>query len=426
MRCSRPRRRCAALPSQRRAVGPGCRTSRHCPKPHPVGSPADARPVRHDCREQDASTGVTHHRTQPHRAVKRDPRMALASPTRDIIVIGGSAGALEALRHLLPLLPTDLPAAVFVVLHIGQDSVLPSVLAHGSALPVVAAESGARFRPGTVHVGVPGVHLLLHGDHILLRRGPRENYTRPAIDALFRSAAASLGTRVTGVVLSGSLSDGSAGLRAIKRCGGLAVVQEPGEALVPDMPRNALRVVEADHVATVAEMPALLARLAREPAGPSPEVPIDIRLESAIAAQELADMKADDMLGKVSPFTCPECHGALWEIHDGPMLRFRCHAGHGFTADAVLAAQGEEIERTLGTLQRAHQERAALARKMAGQERAEQRHNLADRLETRARDYEEDAKLVMELIRNGFAGAATAIGDGEDRGTTGANGEKQT
>ena len=346
--------------------------------------------------------------------------MLRAPPTRDIVVIGGSAGAVEALRDLLPKIPRDLPAAVLIVLHVGEESLLPEVLGRRSALPVEAAESGASIENGRVYVGVPGMHLLLHDHHILLRRGPRENFARPAIDVLFRSAAASLGSRVIGVLLSGGLSDGSAGLRAIQRCGGVAIVQDPEDALVPAMPRNALRFADIDHVRTIAELPALLGRLTREPAGPSPEVPLDIRLESAIAAQELADMKIDQALGNISPFTCPECHGALWEIHDGPMLRFRCHVGHAFTADAVLAGYGDEIDRRLGTLQRAHQERAALARRMAEQERASKRHNLAERLEARAREYEDDARLVMGLIRNGFG---TADKDKtEDRG---GNGEEQ-
>jgi len=348
--------------------------------------------------------------------------MPAVFPTRDIIVIGGSAGAVEPLRTLLGSLPRDLPAAIFVVVHLGQDSFLPSVLDRGSALPVRAARAGDRFEHGRVYVAVPGFHLLLHDEHILLRRGPRENHARPAIDPLFRSAAASFGSRVIGVVLSGSLSDGTAGLRAIKRCGGLAVVQKPEEALAPSMPRNALRRVEVDHVRAIADMPALLSRLARQRADPAREAPLDIRLEAAIAAQELADMKVDDTLGQISPFTCPECHGALWEIRDGPMLRYRCHAGHAYTADAVLAAQGDEIDRMLGTLQRAHQERAAFARRMAQQERAEQRHTLADRLETRAREYEEDAKLVLELIRNGFGAAAAD----DETAEAGGNGKDET
>jgi two-component system chemotaxis response regulator CheB len=230
---------------------------------------------------------------------------------RDIVVIGASAGGFDALRVLLAGLPPDLPAAVFIVLHIGEESRLASVLDQASSLPVKRAIHGERFEHGHAYVAAPGKHLLLHDAHVLLRRGPREVLARPAIDPLFRSAAASFTTRVIGVVLSGALSDGTAGLRAIKRCGGLAVVQDPREAIVPDMPHNALRHVEVDHVLPVQHIGPLLGALTRERAEPAPEVPLDIRLEAAIAAQELADMRVDDMLGTPSRFTCPECHGAL-------------------------------------------------------------------------------------------------------------------
>jgi two-component system chemotaxis response regulator CheB len=154
------------------------------------------------------------------------------------------------------------------------------------------------------------------------------------------------------------------------------------------------------------DMARLLARLARQPVGPSPDIPLDIRLEAAIAAQELADMRVDDMLGTPSRFTCPECHGALWEIEDGSMLRFRCHVGHAFAADTVADAQGEEIDRLLGTLLRSHQERAALAQRMAEHERANDRHALAQHFELRARDYEQDVKIMKELLRSGEVGSA--------------------
>jgi two-component system chemotaxis response regulator CheB len=221
-------------------------------------------------------------------------------------------------------------------------------------------------------VAVPDSHPLLHDEHVLLRRGPRENRFRPAIDPLFSSAAASFGGRVIGVVLSGALADGTgtAGLRAIKRCAGLAVVQDPSDAVVPGMPRSALRHVDVDHVCRIREMAGLLVGLARLPAGPTPEIPFDMRLETAIAAQELADMRADDVLGQPSRFTCPECRGALWEIEDGSMLRFCCHVGHAYAADVVLDAQAEEIDRLMGTLLRSRQERAALARRLAGHGRA--------------------------------------------------------
>lgn len=346
--------------------------------------------------------------------------MAETSRTRDIVVIGGSAGGLEALQYVLGGLPPHFPAAVFVTLHIGPVSYLPQILGRACALPVLPARSGDPIDRGKVYVAVPDVHVLLHAEHVLLRRGPRENLTRPAIDPLFRSAAASLRGRVIGVLLSGSLSDGTAGLRAIKRCGGLAVVQEPDDAIVPLMPESALRHVDVDYVRPAVDIAGLLDRLVREPAGPDVDVPTDIRLEAAIAAQELADMKVDDMIGTPSRLTCPECGGALWEIEDGSLLRYRCHVGHAFGADAVLSAQGEEIEKTLEKLQRAHQERAALARKMAERQRIGRRHNLAEQLEARARGYEEDAALVQELIRTGFGGAGDATREGS--GDPAANG----
>jgi two-component system chemotaxis response regulator CheB len=325
--------------------------------------------------------------------------------TRDIVVIGASSGGLEALQRLVRQLEPDLPATLFVVVHIGASSQLADVLSLGSNLPVVRARTGQHFKRGTIYVAIPGCHLLLHGDHVLLRRGPKENLARPAIDPLFRSAAASHGGRTIGVILSGALTDGTAGLRAIKRCGGQTVVQDPRDAMSPDMPRSALRHVDVDHISRIDDMAPLLARLVRLPAGQTPDIPLDIRLETAIAAQELADMRANDRLGKPSRFTCPECHGALWEIEDGSMLRYRCHTGHALTADTVLSSQAEEIDRLLDTLLRSHQERAALAERMAVHERANDRQALADQLERRAREYAADAALVEELRRNGDAGS---------------------
>jgi two-component system chemotaxis response regulator CheB len=239
---------------------------------------------------------------------------------RDVIVIGASAGGLEPLQLVLADLPIDLPAAVFVVLHLGATSYLAEILGRTAALPVRQARTGETIAPGHIYVAVPDQHLLLHANHLLLRRGPRENLSRPAVDPLFRSAAASFGPRVTGVVLSGALNDGTAGIRAIKQCGGVAVVQDPSDAAFPDMPVNALRYARIDHVVPASAIGELLGRLAREPPGPAHPVPFEIRLETAIAAQEVKGMAAEDELGRPSRFTCPECHGALWEIDDGSLL----------------------------------------------------------------------------------------------------------
>jgi two-component system chemotaxis response regulator CheB len=199
--------------------------------------------------------------------------VATPSTQHDIIVIGAARGGLEVARQLTRDLEPELAATAFVVMHVGASSRLAEILAYDAPLPVEPATSGGRLQQGHVYVGVAGFHLMLHDNHMLLRRGPREDLARPAIDPLFRSAAATFGGRVIGVVLSGALSDGTAGLRAIKRCGGLAVVQDPANALVPAMPANALHHVDVDHVARMDGMGRLLGQLARQPAGAMPEIP---------------------------------------------------------------------------------------------------------------------------------------------------------
>lgn len=320
---------------------------------------------------------------------------------RCIITVGASAGGVEALKHLVAGLPENLPAAVFIVLHVGASSHLTAILAQAARIPVADAASGAQIKMGNVYVAPPGAHLLLHDDHMLLRRGPRENLARPAIDPLFRSAACSHGARVVGVVLTGSLSDGTAGLRAIKSCGGTSVIQHPGDAAVPDMVLSALRHVEIDHCVPLSGMADLLVRLANQNAGETPEIPSRIRLEAAIAAQEHGTMKTEDRLGDVSVFVCPECHGPLWEIEDGEMLRYRCHTGHAFTGDVMIEAQSNEAEQILWSLLRAHQQRAELARRMAENEKSQkQRPELAKQLAERAREYQSDAELVEQIIHS--------------------------
>lgn len=266
---------------------------------------------------------------------------------RSIVVIGASAGGVEALKYLVAELPLDLQAAVFIVLHVGPSSHLAEILDRAAPLPAADAISGEEIRNGSIYVAPPGNHMLVHEGHLLLRRGPRENLARPAIDPLFRSAACSYGARVIGVVLTGSLSDGTAGLRAIKACGGVSVVQDPADAIVPDMPLSAMRNVEIDHCVPLAQMARLLIKLVGEDAGQTPEIPSRIRLEAAIAAQEYGSMKTEEKLGTPSVFICPECHGPLWEIEDGPLIRYRCHTGHAFTADVMLEAQSEEADQIL-------------------------------------------------------------------------------
>jgi two-component system, chemotaxis family, protein-glutamate methylesterase/glutaminase len=326
-----------------------------------------------------------------------------ASRNRDVIVVGASAGGVEALRRLAAALPRDLPAAVFVVVHGGtaQRRYLAELLAAAGPLPAVTAEEGMPFAHGRFHVAAPGCHLLVGQDHVHVRRGPKENRTRPAIDPLFRSAAVHCSTRVIGVVLTGMLDDGTAGLKAIRRCGGLAVVQDPADADWPDMPRSALAHAGADHVLPLAEIGGLLARLARETRPPPVEAPDSVRAEALIAAQELTMHPDQKRLGELSPLTCPDCHGTLDEIDDNGFLRFRCHTGHAFTAEALRAAQSEAWERALYSVLRTQEEQSLLTHKLASDAKERGALRSYEFYELRAQEYEEGAEIVRRLLARG-------------------------
>lgn len=294
---------------------------------------------------------------------------------RDIIVIGASAGGLAALTELVRGLPRGLPAAVFIVIHTSADnpSVLPQLLTRAGALPAAQAIDREAIVHGKIYIAPPDHHLVLKGNHVRVTRGPKENGFRPAVDPLFRTAANVHGPRVVGVVLSGGLDDGSHGLALIIQRGGLAVVQDPQEALVPGMPLSALRAAEVHHVLTAAEIGAAIPRWVgeetavpkSEPTRRAPEPPPHPEDEPDVA--EAGDsLQRHTPPGEPSLYTCPECGGALWEATDDiPVLRFRCHVGHGYTAEALLADQGVHLENTLWSALRALEEHAALYRRVA-------------------------------------------------------------
>lgn len=333
---------------------------------------------------------------------------------RDLIVIGGSAGAIEALRAIVRRLPADLPASVLIVVHrsLQGPNLLATILAAEGALPAMTAEEGQTLEHGRIYVAPPDRHLLIAHDHLHVRRGPRENRARPAIDPLFRSAAVCCSTRVIGVVLSGMLDDGSSGLLAIKRCGGVAIIQDPRDALYPEMPGSAARHVAVDHVAPAPELGSLLDSLARSRRPAPVEAPEEIRLEAMIAAQELTVMPDRKMFGSLSPLTCPECSGVMQEMQDSGLVRYRCHTGHAFTLETLRTAQNDIWERTLYAALRAQQEQAMLARRVAEEARAREEQRSAEEFERRALDYEEGAEVIRQLLSRPLA-ADNSVPDSE-------------
>jgi len=322
---------------------------------------------------------------------------------RDIIVIGASAGGFEPLKTIAAGLPADLEASIFIVWHMPPmvRGVLPDVLNRYGPLRAAHAYDGELIRPGRIYVAPPDRHMLVERDVVRVTRGPKENRFRPAVDPLFRSAAHSFRQRAIGVILSGALDDGTSGLWTIKHYGGLAVVQEPGDAEVPSMPENALREVRADHVVAVAEIAPLLVRLSREQVE-APEMSMQddeqIETEVGIAKEANAFQSGIMRFGKLTPFTCPECHGVLSELKDDDRPRYRCHTGHAFSADSLLATVTENIEETMWSAVRGLEESIMLLDHMGRHHLDEKQMPLAELYFQKAREAERRVQMIRRAL----------------------------
>jgi two-component system chemotaxis response regulator CheB len=343
-----------------------------------------------------------------------------------VIVIGASAGGVEALQHLLKTVSPELPAAIVVVVHIARTSpgVLPGILARSTRLRVKRAEVGDLLSPGFVYVAPPDHHLTIVGSRLELNRGPRENRQRPAIDVLFRSAALAFGPRAIGVVLTGLLDDGTAGLAAIKKLGGTSVVQEPSEAAFPSMPLNALERVAVDHVVPLAEMGALFRNLVAAPVAAgsksNPDLPA-LALEAQLARSHVMSDEGSGALGTPAPFGCPDCGGPIWQANDPQVRRYRCHLGHAFTARSMVEGQTAALERSLWASLRLLEERATIMDRMAEDERRSGRLSASGAYAHRAAESRQHAKHILELLE-GSAAAHFGIAEehgGKDRGASG-------
>jgi two-component system chemotaxis response regulator CheB len=322
---------------------------------------------------------------------------------RDILVIGTSAGGLEVLDQLVAQLPTDLPAAIFIVQHMSPESsgdALVGRLGKHRSFQCKLADDHEPFHPARIYIARPDHHLLLKKRTTIVTKGARENRYRPAIDSLFRSAAVSHGPRVIGVVLTGMLDDGTAGLIAIKSCGGVTVAQDPADAAYPEMPWSALTNAGVDHCVPLGAMGVLLEGLVNGRPGRTVAIPEHVRTEAEIAERVLSNVAQVEVLGTQVPYNCPNCGGVLWKVDKERMQRYRCHTGHSFTDAALLASQSERIEETLWTALRMFEERKNLLGGMAGRRRGKGPNPYLQRAE--------DTEVHIERVRAMLQAAQSA------------------
>jgi two-component system chemotaxis response regulator CheB len=330
----------------------------------------------------------------------------------DVVVIGASAGGLQALSAVLRPLPESLGACVLVVMHAAPDGsgVLPEILARSTSLPVAFARNGDPLEPGRVYVARPDWHLIVTPGGLGVIHGPRENGFRPAIDPLFRTAARELGPRVIGVILSGALADGTYGLSVVKHHGGIAIVQDPDDAIIGSMPLNAIKYVEVDHVLPARDIGAVIDQLTSVNEARQGEVEMPRRkdeLEPQLLSEETEVAEMQERFGPPSALTCPECGGALWEVQEGRVVRYQCHVGHQYAADNLEEGQRDLIDGALWSAVRVLEEHAALKLRMA--ERA-----AAGGLMTVSQGFAEGARAAHEQAQRIRTVLFDIGGDGSD------------
>ena len=333
------------------------------------------------------------------------------SAHRNVVVVGASAGGVEALRSLVAGLPPDFAGAVLVVLHLPRDapSALAAILTRSGPVPAFTAVDGETLTSGRVYVAPSDHHILLVDGHIRLTRGPAENGHRPAADPLFRSAARGYGPQAVGVVLSGSRDDGAAGLATIAAHGGTTVVQDPADAMYPSMPQSAMDHVKPDHILPAAKIGGLLAGLTGEHPLAEPSPVVDRLLDAEVAISGLAPVTADDMSSIPAGYGCPACGGSLFEIVGAAMPRYRCRVGHAWSPESLLDEQAIALEGALWMALRALEEKSALSRRMA-----DARFGRETRTRLRFRSIAEDAESAGATLRQLIADLGSSAAQTRD------------
>lgn len=327
-----------------------------------------------------------------------DPASAPDDSPPWVVVIGASAGGVEGLRTIAAGLPSDPKAAICVALHVSPStkSRLPEILARTGSLPATHATDGDLLAAGRILVAPPGKHLIISNAHVHVTSGPKENGHRPAIDTLFRSAAETYGPRVIGVLLSGASEDGTAGLAAIKSAGGTAVVLDPRDALYPAMPQSAIDEVSVDFVLPANEINEAIGNLLlRDPDQLEHPSQLDRRRGPSGSARK---QPGDPPPGKVSPFTCPDCGGSLWESDLGGVSQYQCRVGHTFSLDGLDQAQSNALEAAMWSALRALEETIALSERIAERSREAGNERTASKFERRGARLTEHARLIRSVV----------------------------
>jgi two-component system chemotaxis response regulator CheB len=321
-----------------------------------------------------------------------------------IVVIGASAGGIETLRELVRDLPASFSAPICVVMHISPESpgVLAEILRRAGRLFAATAQSGERLRAGRIYVAPPDHHLLVEPGIARVTKGPRENRFRPAIDPLFRSAAQGYGPAAIGVILSGNLDDGTAGLWVIKKLGGVTIVQDPADALFPSMPNHAIRKVDVDYVVPLAKIAPLLHELTARPVRDAGEITVPEHgdVEIRIAKEQNSREAGLERVGEPSPYACPECHGVLLQLKEADRVRFRCHIGHAYSMDSLLADIDTGIENAMGVAVRALEEAGLLMQQMARQLTDSRQDAEATRMAEAAERARQQSESIRDMLND--------------------------
>lgn len=323
---------------------------------------------------------------------------------RDIIVIGASAGGVSALKELVKGLPKDFDGSIFIVLHIPSysESRLPWILSQAGPIPAAHPKDGEVIEPGKIYVAVNDHHLILEDGIIRVKRGPKENRFRPAIDALFRSAAYVYGSRVIGVILSGLLNDGVSGLYTIQEHGGIVIIQNPNDAEQPQLPENTLEYITPDYTDVAENMGPLISELTRTPAPKNNKFTAKqlklLEMEVVIATKGDAFEMGIMNMGEMTPFVCPECHGALVRLVEGKMIRFRCHTGHAYTASSLLSELSEVVERQLWMTMRGLEEMDMLMSNISDHYKEMGNQKAASVFKRKADESGKRAQLIHDLV----------------------------